>query len=102
MPEFPGSTLLCKESHVLRESGWTPRRIIELVPQRAPVLPEQVHPRGIDLDPDRVALGEPRHALHAGDQAHPAVAAGRDAHVRLRLVAQVLEVLDDAAPGALG
>src|SRR5204863_8389426 len=46
--------------------------------ERAPVLPEQAHPFGIDLDADRLALGEPGHALHAGDEADPAVGPGRD------------------------
>src|SRR5437762_13461975 len=79
-----------------RRRGRLPARI----PERAPVLPEEVHSVRIDLHADRLALGEPGHALHAGDEADSAVAAGRDAHVSLRLVAQVLEVLDDATHGA--
>src|SRR5438128_3194974 len=77
-------------------------RLPARIPERAPVLPEEVHSVRIDLQADRLALGEPGHALHAGDEADSAVAAAPDPHVDLRLVAEALEVLDDAAHGALG
>src|SRR5438034_8791787 len=60
------------------------RRTPGSIPERAPVLPEEVHPSGIHLHADGLALGEPRHPLHAGDEADAAVAAGGDGGVRLR------------------
>src|SRR5947207_14879505 len=78
------------------------RRTPGSIPERAPVLPEEVHPSGIHLHADGLALGEPRHPLHAGDEADAAVAAGGDAQAGLRLVAPALEVLDDGATGAPG
>src|SRR5438093_13467378 len=77
-------------------------RLPARIPERAPVLPEEVHSVRIDLHADRLALGEPGHALYAGDEAGSAVAAAPDPHLDLRLVGDALEVLDDAAHAALG